>query len=78
MPSRRRPYHVAEYNGRGSLAAWLRVAASRAAVTALRTHHGETAVDDLEIVARSCNPDIALLGVQLGSESGSSSAFAGC
>jgi RNA polymerase sigma-70 factor (ECF subfamily) len=59
---------IAEYNGRGSLAAWLRVAASRAAVTAFRKHHRETAIDDLAIVASSCDPDIALLGVQLGSE----------
>jgi RNA polymerase sigma-70 factor (ECF subfamily) len=59
---------LAEYNGRGSLAAWLRVAASRAAVTAFRTHRRETAIDDLAIVARSCNPDVALLGMQLGSE----------
>jgi RNA polymerase sigma-70 factor, ECF subfamily len=59
---------IAEYNGRGSLAAWLRVAASRAAVTAFRKHHRETAIDDLAIVARSCNPEIGLLGMQLGSE----------
>ena len=59
---------IAEYNGRGSLAAWLRVAASRAAVTEFRKHHRETAIDDLAIVARSCDPDIALLGGQLGSE----------
>jgi RNA polymerase sigma-70 factor (ECF subfamily) len=44
------------------------VAASRAAVTAFRKHHRETAIDDLAIMASSCNPDIALLGVQLGSE----------
>ena len=59
---------VAEYNGRGSLAAWLRVAASRAAVTAFRKHRRETAIDDLAIVARSCNPEIGLLGMQVGSE----------
>ena len=59
---------VAEYNGRGSLAAWLRVAASRTAVTAFRKHRRETAIDDLAIAARSCNPDITVLGRQLGSE----------
>ncbi|HMG24597.1 MAG TPA: hypothetical protein VK607_24845 [Kofleriaceae bacterium] len=59
---------IAEYNGRGSLAGWLRVAASRAAVTAFRKHRRETAIDDLAIVATSCHPDIRLLGVQLGSE----------
>jgi RNA polymerase sigma-70 factor (ECF subfamily) len=59
---------IAEYNGRGSLAGWLRVAASRAAVTAFRKHHRETAIDDLAIVARSCNPELGLLGRQLGSE----------
>jgi RNA polymerase sigma-70 factor (ECF subfamily) len=59
---------IAEYNGRGSLAAWLRVATSRAAVTAFRKHRRETAIDDLAIVARSCSPDIRLLGMQLGSE----------
>jgi len=59
---------VAEYDGRGSLAAWLRVAASRVAVTAFRKHRRETAIDDLAIVARSCNPEIGLLGMQVGSE----------
>jgi RNA polymerase sigma-70 factor (ECF subfamily) len=58
---------VAEYNGRGSLAAWLRVAATRAAVTTFRKHRRETAIDDLAIVASSCTPDIALLGMQVGS-----------
>jgi RNA polymerase sigma-70 factor (ECF subfamily) len=59
---------VAEYNGRGSLAAWLRVAARRTAVSAFRKHRRETAIDDVAMVARSCHPDIALLGMQLGSE----------
>jgi RNA polymerase sigma-70 factor (ECF subfamily) len=59
---------VAEYNGRGSIAAWLRVAARHTAVTAFRKYHRETAIDDFAIVARSCNPDIALLGMQLGGE----------
>ncbi|HMG55824.1 MAG TPA: hypothetical protein VK601_20130, partial [Kofleriaceae bacterium] len=59
---------IAEYNGRGSLAGWHRVAASRAAVTAFRKHRREAAIDDLAIVATSCHPDIRLLGVQLGSE----------
>jgi RNA polymerase sigma-70 factor (ECF subfamily) len=59
---------IAEYNGRGSLAGWLRVAASRAAVTAFRKHRRETAIGDLELVAASCHPDIRLLGLQLGGE----------
>jgi RNA polymerase sigma-70 factor (ECF subfamily) len=63
---------IAEYNGRGSLAAWLRVAAHRVAVTAFRKHRREVAIDDLAddlaTVARSCSPDIRLLGMQLGSE----------
>lgn len=63
---------IAEYNGRGSLAGWLRVAASRAAVTAFRKHRRETAIDDvagdLASVATSCHPDISLLGMQIGSE----------
>jgi RNA polymerase sigma-70 factor (ECF subfamily) len=59
---------VAEYNGRGSLAAWLRVAASRAAVTEFRKHRRETAIDDLAIASRSCNPNITVLGTQLGNE----------
>ena len=59
---------IAEYNGRGSLSAWLRVAARRQAVTAFRKHHRETESDDVAIVARSCRPDIALLGMQLGGE----------
>jgi RNA polymerase sigma-70 factor (ECF subfamily) len=44
------------------------VAASRTAVTAFRKHRRETAIDDLAIAARSCNPDITVLGMQLGSE----------
>jgi len=63
----RRP-KVAEYNGRGSLAIWLRVAAIRTAITAHRKRRRETTIDDLAIVARSCSPDTGLLGVQLGSE----------
>jgi RNA polymerase sigma-70 factor (ECF subfamily) len=60
---------VAEYNGRGSLAVWLRVAARRTAVTVFRKHRRETTIDDdVAIVARSCSPDIALLGMQLGGE----------
>jgi RNA polymerase sigma-70 factor (ECF subfamily) len=59
---------IAEYNGRGSLAAWLRVAATRIAMLAHRKHRRETDVDDLVIVARSCRPDLGLLGMQLGSE----------
>jgi RNA polymerase sigma-70 factor (ECF subfamily) len=63
---------IAEYNGRGSLAAWLRVAASRTAVSAFRKHRRETAIDDLAddlaTVATSCHPDIRMLGMQLGSE----------
>jgi RNA polymerase sigma-70 factor (ECF subfamily) len=59
---------IAEYDGRGSLAAWLRVAARRIAMMAHRKHRRETDVDDLAIVARSCSPDLGLLGMQLGSE----------
>jgi RNA polymerase sigma-70 factor (ECF subfamily) len=63
----RRP-RIAEYNGRSSLAGWLRVAASRAAANAFRKHRREIAIDDLEIADRSRNPDIGLLGMQLGCE----------
>jgi len=59
---------IAEYNGRGSLAAWLRVAASRIAMTVHRKRRRETDVDDVVIVAKSCGPDLGLLGLQLGNE----------
>lgn len=59
---------IAEYNGRGSLACWLRVAASRLAMTAHRKHRRDTGVDELVIVAGSCSPELGLLGRQLAGE----------
>lgn len=59
---------IAEYNGRGSLAAWLCVAAIRTAITAYRKHRREIPCDDLAIMARSCAPDLALLRMQFGGE----------
>lgn len=64
----RRGPKVAEYNGRGSLATWLRVAASRSAMTTHRKHRREIVLDDLAMLAGSCGPDLGLLGTQLGGE----------
>jgi len=59
---------IAEYDGRGSLARWLRVAAVRIAVSAYRKHQRETGTDDLEMVAAERSPELDLLQRQFGVE----------
>jgi RNA polymerase sigma-70 factor, ECF subfamily len=52
---------IADYDGRGSLATWLRVAAVRIASNAHRKHHREVVVDDVQILAAAHSPEIDLL-----------------
>lgn len=58
---------IAKYNGRGSLAAWLRVTSVRIAISADRKHRREVAVDDLTVIARS-SPDLDLLRLRFHAE----------
>jgi len=51
---------VAEYDGRGSLATWIRVAAVRVAISAQRKHHRESS-DELDIVATERSPELELI-----------------
>lgn len=59
---------IAEYNGRGSLASWLRVAAVRTAISAHRKRRCETAADDIELIATAPSPDLELLRRRFGVE----------
>jgi RNA polymerase sigma-70 factor (ECF subfamily) len=56
---------IVEYNGRGSLVTWLRVAAVRTAISACRRHDRERVADDIQIVAAAPSPELDLLGRQL-------------
>lgn len=58
---------IAEYDGRGSLATWLRVLALRGAMAAARTRRREVAVDDLVLVTES-SPELDLLRSRFGAE----------
>jgi RNA polymerase sigma-70 factor, ECF subfamily len=57
---------IAEYDGRGSLAAWIQVAAHRAAISANRKLAREVLVDDIEIAAAARSPDLDLLQRRFG------------
>jgi RNA polymerase sigma-70 factor (ECF subfamily) len=57
---------IAEYDGRGSLANWLRVAAVRTAISTYRKHHRETAIDEVTIVAAAPSPELAELQQRFG------------
>ena len=56
---------IAEYDGRGSLAGWIRVAAVRIAISASRKHHRETS-DEIELVAAERSPELDLLHRRFG------------
>ncbi|HEX8106216.1 MAG TPA: sigma-70 family RNA polymerase sigma factor [Kofleriaceae bacterium] len=58
---------ISEYDGRGSLATWIQVAAHRIAISAHRRHHRETA-DEADVVAAERSPELALLGQRFGAE----------
>jgi RNA polymerase sigma-70 factor (ECF subfamily) len=58
---------IAEYDGRGSLASWIHVAAARIAISAHRKHHRETG-DEVELVAADRSPELDLLRQQFGAE----------
>jgi RNA polymerase sigma-70 factor (ECF subfamily) len=55
---------IAEYNGRGSLAAWLHVAGLRLAISADRKHSKEIEADELTLLAHAAGPEIDLLRLQ--------------
>jgi RNA polymerase sigma-70 factor (ECF subfamily) len=55
---------IAEYNGRGSLAAWLHVTSFRLAISADRRRRKETSVDELALVLGSAGPELELLRLQ--------------
>lgn len=62
-----RPPRITEYDGRGSLATWLQVAAVRIAVSAQRKRHRETA-DEIDLVAAERGPELDLLHQRFGAE----------
>jgi RNA polymerase sigma-70 factor, ECF subfamily len=61
-----RPPKIGDFDGRASLATWLRVAAVRIAISLHRKHHRETASDDIDAVAEAPDPELALLQQQYG------------
>jgi len=58
---------ISEYDGRGSLATWLHVAATRIAISARRRYQREVA-DEVELVAAERGPELDLLRRQFGAE----------
>lgn len=58
---------IAEYDSRGSLATWIRVAAVRIAISAHRKHHRETA-DEVDLTAAEPSPEFELLHRRFGAE----------
>lgn len=59
---------IAEYDGRGSLATWLRVAAVRTAISAHRKHRREISIDEVDLVAAAHSPELDLLKRRFGVE----------
>jgi RNA polymerase sigma-70 factor (ECF subfamily) len=57
---------IAEYDGRGSLATWIHVAAYRTAISARRKLSREVLVQDIEIVASARSPELDLLRRRFG------------
>jgi RNA polymerase sigma-70 factor (ECF subfamily) len=57
VPGARNPSLVLQYSGRGSLRAWIRVAAIRQALTWQRTSRREQVVDDLDLLD-AAEPDL--------------------
>lgn len=62
----RRPL-LSRYRGRGSLAAWIRVAATRIAIDSQRKHRKETA-DEVDVLSAEPSPELALLHRRFGAE----------
>jgi RNA polymerase sigma-70 factor (ECF subfamily) len=58
---------ISEYDGRGSLATWIHVAAVRTAISARRKHHRETA-DEVDIIAAERGPELDLWKRRFGAE----------
>jgi len=59
---------IAQYDGRGSLAAWLQVASVRIAISAERKHGREIAVDDLDAIATAASPELDLARLRFNRE----------
>ena len=57
---------IAEYNGRGSLATWIGVAAVRTAVSTYRKYHRESPAHELDIVSDVQSPELELLQQRFG------------
>ncbi|TMQ06083.1 MAG: hypothetical protein E6J90_36810 [Deltaproteobacteria bacterium] len=58
---------IAEYDGRRSLATWIKVATVRIALSARRKHRRET-VDEVELIAAARSPELDLLCRRFGAE----------
>jgi RNA polymerase sigma-70 factor (ECF subfamily) len=58
---------LSQYNGRGSLAVWIRVAATRMAIGARRKHRNETA-DEINVLSAEPSPELDLLQRRFGAE----------
>ncbi len=58
---------ISEYDGRGSLATWLEVAAVRTAISMHRRHRRESA-DEIDIVATERSPELELIQRQFGAD----------
>lgn len=66
-----RPPRISEFDGTASLATWLRIAATRIAISLHRKHQREALIDDLDevdVVAQVPDPELALLQRQYGAE----------
>lgn len=59
---------IAEYDGRGSLATWIRVAAVRTAISAYRKQRRETATDEVDLVAAARSPELDVLRQRFGAQ----------
>ena len=63
-----RPPRIGEFDGTGSLATWLRVAAIRIAISLRRKHQRELMVDAVDAVADAPDPELTLLQQRYGAE----------
>lgn len=57
---------IAEYNGRGSLATWIGVAAARTAVSTYRKHRRESPARELDVVGEVQSPELDVLQQRFG------------
>jgi RNA polymerase sigma-70 factor (ECF subfamily) len=52
---------ITEYDGRGSLAIWIRVAVVRTAISLHRKYRRETVIDEVDVAAATHSPELDLL-----------------